>query len=157
MRIVRRASKIFGTNEVITTCFRAYVLSRLEYCAPARGSAAKSYFKLLDWVVRGAEVLCGVGLCNLVHRRQVSCLCMICKIYNNPNHALRDTLFHMQYDRLPRGVAHAHEHQLRPHEFKTEQFNCCFVPSMIRSWNTLSGDVFNRLSLQYFKEAVNRN
>ena len=30
MGLVRRASKIFGTEDVLTTCFRSYYLSRLE-------------------------------------------------------------------------------------------------------------------------------
>ena len=57
MGIVRRAIKIFDTKKLLTTCFRAYLLSRLDFCAPALGSAAKSYLKLLDGVVRRAEVL----------------------------------------------------------------------------------------------------
>ena len=112
MGIVRRATKIFGTSEVLTTCFRAYVLSRFEYCAPARGSAAESYLKLLDGVVRRAEALCGAGLCNLGHRRQICCLCMMYKIYSNPSHALNDALVPKQYCRQTRGAASAHEHQL---------------------------------------------
>ena len=65
MGIVRRAIKIFDTKEVLTTCFRAYVLSRLEYCAPAWGSAAESHLKLLDGVVRRAEALCGATQLNV--------------------------------------------------------------------------------------------
>ena len=90
--IVRRATKILVTKEVLKTCFRAYVLSRLEYCAPTWCSAAKTHLKLLDRVVRRAEALCRAGLCNLGHRRQVSCLCIMYKIYCNPNHALNDSL-----------------------------------------------------------------
>ena len=57
--IVRCASKIFGTSEVLSTCFRAYVLSRLEYYASDCGLSAKSYLKQLEGVVRRTENLCG--------------------------------------------------------------------------------------------------
>ena len=133
MGIVGRAIKIFDTKEILTTCFRAYVLSRLEYCAPAWGSAAESHLKLLDGVVRRAEALCGASLCNLGHRRQVSCLCMMYKIYCNPNHALNEALVPVQYGRLTRCPTSAHEHQLERPRAKTEQFSCCFVQSTIRS------------------------
>ena len=33
MGVMWRASKVFGTEDVLTTCFRSYCPSRLEYCA----------------------------------------------------------------------------------------------------------------------------
>ena len=112
MGIVRRPTKIFDTSEVLATYFRAYVLSRLEYCDLGCGSADESYLKLIDGVVRRAEALCGESLCNLGHRMQVSCLCMMYKIYKNPDPALSNTLLPMEYDTLTRGAASAHEHYL---------------------------------------------
>ena len=79
------------------------------------------------------------------------------KIHFNPNHALNEALVPVQYGRLTRGAASAYENQLGRLRARTKKFSRCFVPSTIRSWNALPGDVFNRMSLQYFKEAVNRH
>ena len=156
MGIVRRASKIFGTTNVLTTCFRSYVLSRLEYCAPSWCSSAESHLGLLDRVVSRAQGLCGVVLCDLKHRRKVSCLCMLYKIYNNPDHALRDYLVPMRRTRVTRAASSAHEHQLDPSRCKTEQFKRCFIPSSVQAWNCLPREVFDRTNLQQFKRRVNR-
>ena len=155
MGIVRRASKIFGTLDVLTTCFRSYVLSRLEYCAPAWSSSAETHLNLLDGIVRRAERLCGRELCDLEHRRRVSCLCMLYKIYNNPDHALRDTLVPAQQSRFTRAASSVHGHQLVPVRCKTEQFKRCFIPRVIEEWNGLPIGVFENLDLQKFKKAVN--
>ena len=58
MGIVRRASKVFGTENVLTTCLRSYCLSRLEYCASSWCSAATTYLGLLDIFVRRGERHC---------------------------------------------------------------------------------------------------
>ena len=101
--------------------------------------------------------MCGRGLCNLGHRRQVFCICMLYQIHNYPNHVLCDAMVPMQYGRLTTGAASAHKHKLGPPRVKNEQFTRLFVPSAIRSWNAMPRDVFNRISLQYFKEAVDRH
>ena len=50
-------------------------------------SAADSYLKLLDRVVRSASFLAGGVLeCNFAHRRSVAVLCMLFKIKSNPMH-----------------------------------------------------------------------
>ena len=38
--VVRRAGKLFDCPSALKSCFNAYVLSNLEYCAPARMSSA---------------------------------------------------------------------------------------------------------------------
>ena len=157
MGIVRRASKIFGTQEVLTTCFRSYCLSRLEYCAPCWWSSAEMHLGLLDGVVRRGERLCGRRLCDLEHRRHVSCLCMLYKIYNNPDNVLRDALVPAQPARVTRASSSAHAHQFKPVRCKTKQFKRCFIPRAIQEWNGLPGWVFESENLQKFKEAVNRH
>ena len=120
MRIVRGATKIFGTSEILTTCFRAYVLSRLKYCTPAWRQGAESYLKLVNKVVRRDEALWGAGLCNIWHRRQLICLCMMYKLYNNPSHVLNDALVLMLYRRLTIGAASARQHQPECPSARTE-------------------------------------
>ena len=52
-------------------------------------SAADSYIKLLDRVVKSARFLAGGVLeCNLTYRRSVAELCMLFKIKSNPMHPL---------------------------------------------------------------------
>jgi hypothetical protein len=76
--IIRKAFKIFQSLDVLNTCFRSYVLSRLECCAPVWGSATSCHLRLLDEVVHRAAVLCRAStLCELSHRRNVSFLCML--------------------------------------------------------------------------------
>ena len=105
------------------------------------------YLNLLDGIVRKAKSLCGRELCDLGHQRRVSCLCMLYKIYNNPDHALRDTLVPAQRSRFTRAASSMHGHQLVPVRCKTEQFKRCFVPRAIEEWNGLSVGVFKRFVL----------
>ena len=157
MGIVRRASRIFGSQDVLTTCFRSYVLSRLEYCAPSWWSSADTHLLLLEGIVSRAERLCGRELCGLEQRRLVSCLCMLFKIYNNPEHALRDALVPKEYARQTRAATSAHEHQFEPVRCKTSQFGRCFIPRAIEEWNDLPPGVFESMNLQKFKVVVNRH
>ena len=157
MGIVRRASKVFGTEDVITTCFRSYCLSRLEYCSSSWWSAAATHLGLLDRIVRRGERLCGRELCNLEHRRRVSSICMLYKIFNNPNHALREVLVPWQQARITRAASFVHGHQLKPVRCRTEQFRRSFVPRVIDEWNGLPGWVFEGGNLQKFKKATNRH
>ena len=57
--IVHRAGKLFDYPRVLKSCFNAYILSSLEYCAPVLVSSAESNLGLLDSVVRIAERMCG--------------------------------------------------------------------------------------------------
>merc|ERR1711905_100256 len=108
---MRRASKVFGTEDVLTTCFRSNCLSMLEYCASSWWSAATTHLGLLDRIVKKGERLCGRELCDLEHRRRVSSICMLYKINNNPNHALRDVLVPRQPAKVTRAASFAHGHQ----------------------------------------------
>ena len=53
---VGRAGKLFDCPRVLNSYFNAYVLSRLEYCAPVWMSSAGSHLGLLDSIVRSAEM-----------------------------------------------------------------------------------------------------
>ena len=72
--VVRRAGKLFDCLRVLKSCFNAYVLSSLEYCAPLCISSAESSLGLLDRIVRSVERL--FELCCLGHRRKGNaCVC----------------------------------------------------------------------------------
>ena len=52
--VVRQAEKLFDCPHVPKSCFNAYVLFTLEYCAIVWMSSAESHLGLLDSIVRGA-------------------------------------------------------------------------------------------------------
>ena len=54
--------------------------------------SAESHLSLLDSVVCSAEGLCEGELCCLWHRRKVSALCFLYKIYHREDHSLNEYL-----------------------------------------------------------------
>ena len=64
--------KLFECSRVLSSCFNAYVLSTLKYCAPMCISSAESRLSLVDRAIRSAEMLCEAELCTLRHRSRVS-------------------------------------------------------------------------------------
>jgi hypothetical protein len=101
LEIMTKASTIFQNTSVLEICFRSYVISRLEYCVPIWGSPASCQLRLLDEVVHMAAVRCrATTLCELSHRRNVSFLCMLYKIYANDSHPLNKFLVRF----VPRSV-----------------------------------------------------
>ena len=54
---MHRARKLSDCPRVLKSCFGAYVLSSLEYCAPVSMSSAESHLGLLESVVRRVERL----------------------------------------------------------------------------------------------------
>ena len=60
-----RAGKLFNCPRALKSCFNAYVLSSLKYCAPVWMSLMESHLGLLDSNVRR---LCEDALCCLENR-----------------------------------------------------------------------------------------
>ena len=87
---MRRAGKLFDWPRVLKSCFNAYVLSSLEQCASVWMLSAESHLGLLDSSVRSAERLCEGKLCCLRHRRRVSALCLLYKIYHSGDHTISE-------------------------------------------------------------------
>ena len=56
--VVQWTGKLFDCPRMRKTCFIAYVLFDLEYCATVWISSAESHLSLLDSVVRSAERFC---------------------------------------------------------------------------------------------------
>ena len=65
----RPSRKVFDCPRVLKSCFNAYVLSSLDYCAPVWMSAAEYDLSLLENTFRSADRLCEGELCCLAHRR----------------------------------------------------------------------------------------
>ena len=55
-------------------------------------SSAESHLGLLDSIVRSAEKLCEAVLCCLAHRRKISALCVLYKIYHRVGHSMNEYL-----------------------------------------------------------------
>lgn len=155
--IMRRAAKIFDSTDVLVSCFRSFVLSRLEYCAPVWNSATNVHLNLIDRVVRRADEMCdGVLDCDLRHRRDVSSLCMLYKVWQNESHPLHCELVRHIPLRVTRGSAVAHPHCLSVPRWRTLQFSRGFVPRTILVWNSMIVSVFHGDGLAGFKSRVNR-
>ena len=68
-------------------------------------SSAESHLGLLNSIVRSAERLCESKLCCLGHRRKVTALCLVCKIYHRVNHPMNGHLNHFVATRKTRASA----------------------------------------------------
>ena len=154
--ILRLARGVFGSPDIVRRCYYAFVLPVLEYCSVVWGSAAECHLTLLDRLVHSAERLCpGQSFDSLGLRRRVASLCMLYKVFNNPDHYL--------YSRLPplavrgrhtRAAVAAHDFELEVCRCRTVQFGRSFVPRVVREWNGLPEGVFSG-SLDQFKRSVN--
>ena len=85
--------KLCDCPRVLRSCFNAYVLSKLEYCAPVWMTSAETHLSLLDSVL-STERLCEGKLCCLRHRRKGSALRLHYKIYHRADHPLHEKLHH---------------------------------------------------------------
>ena len=91
-KAVMRAGKLYDYQRVLKSCFNAYILSSLKYCAPVWISLAESHLGLLDSIVRSVERLCESELCCLGHRRTVSAVCLLYKIYRRVDNPMNEYL-----------------------------------------------------------------
>ena len=90
--LLRKSYKIFGDSCVLLKCFNSFILSCFEYCSPVWFSAADSHLKLFDRNLNACKFLSLDLNADLQHRRSISCLCMLIKIYHNPAHSLHSQL-----------------------------------------------------------------
>ena len=132
--IMRRVWRVFGDQRLLIRCFRCFVLPILEYGSPVWGSAASSYLKILDRVVRSARFISGDGvICDLEHRRDVAASCMLYKIWCNHRHPLYDMLPEPHVVlRETRGAFSLHQHAFKIPRCKTDQFQRSLIPRMVR-------------------------
>ena len=92
--VVGRPGNLFDCPYVLQGCFNAYDLPNLEYCASMWMLSVKSHLSLLDSVVCSADKLCDGELSCLGHRKKVSVLCLLYKIYHRADHSSHEYLYH---------------------------------------------------------------
>ena len=154
--LLRKSYRTFGDSSVLKKCFNAFILPCLEYCSPVWSSAAPSHLKLLDRNVRACQFLIPDLELDLWHRRSVSSLCMLYKIFHNPYHPLNNELPDLfQPMRVTRNVLRLNSLSFTIGRYNTQQYSRCFIPAMTRLWNRLPTSVVEVDDLQMFKTGVN--
>ena len=154
--LLRKSFKIFGEPSVLKKCFNSFILPCLEYCAPAWSSAAASHLKLLDRNVRACKFLIPDLNIDLWHRRSVSTLCMLYKIYHNSDHPLNRELPNLfRPARVTRSALDSNGIAFTIRRYNTEQYSRCFIPATTRLWNSLPSHVVESCNLQKFKTGAN--
>ena len=115
---------------VVKSCFNAYILFDLEYCAPVWMSSAESHLGLLDSVVRSKEISEDELFC-LGHRKKVSSLCLLCKINHRVDHPMNEYLHHFVVARNTRVSAVLGELALVIPRYRTDHQSvvsaCCWA------------------------------
>ena len=129
LEVVRRARKSFNFSCVLKSCYGAYVLFSLEYCAPVWISSADSHLSALDSIVRSSERLCEGGFLYLAHGRKASALCLLCKIYHRVDHPMNGYLNHFVSARNTIASAALGELTLVIPRCRTDQFSLSFLPA----------------------------
>ena len=154
--LLRKSFRIFGDPSVLKRCFNAFILPCLEYCAPAWSSAAACHLKLLDKNVRACKFMIPDLEVDLWHRRSISSLCMLYKIFHNPNHPLNCELPNLfQPARITRHAVRANSLAFLVGRCNTSQYSRCFIPATTRAWNELPSCVVEHEELQRFKIGAN--
>ena len=154
--LLRKAYKIFGDPSVLRKCFYSFILPCLEYCSPVWSSAAASHLKLLDKNVRACKFLIPDLEVDLWHRRSVSSLCMLYKIFHNRRHPLYSELPNpFQPARITRNALNANSLAFSVGRCNTSQYLRCFIPATTRLWNVLPTFIVESRELQKFKTGAN--
>ena len=90
--ILRKSFKIFGEQSILRNCFNSFILPIFEYCSPVWCSVAASHLKLLDRNLNATKFLIPELEVDLWHRRAISSLCMLYKIFHNVDHPMHTLL-----------------------------------------------------------------
>ena len=155
--LMTKSYKRFGDPRGLLKCFSSFILSCFEYCSPVWFSAADSHLKLFDRNLNACKFLIPDLNTDLWHRRSISCLCMLFKIYHNlahPLHSELPSLFHPVLE--ARYAVLSHSHSFSVVRCSTTQYSRCFVPASTKCWNDLPSRVVDCLELQKFKVGANR-
>ena len=154
--LLRKSLKIFGDQAILIKCFNSFILPCLEYCSPVWSSAADVHLKLLDKNLRACKFLIPDLKVDLWHRRSISSLCMLFKIFQNPGHPLHSELPNMARPvRVTRGALNLNSRSFSVVRCSTTQYSRCFIPATINLWNDLPSDTVELSELQKFKVAAN--
>ena len=94
---------------------------------------------------------------DLWHRRSVSSLCMLLKIFHNSRHPLNSKLSNpFRPARVTRNALNANTQAFSVGRCNTFQYLKCFIPATTRLWNELPSCIVESQELQRFKTGVNR-
>ena len=94
---------------------------------------------------------------DLWHRRSVSSLCMLHKIFHNSRHPLNSELPNpFRPARITRNALNANSQAFSVGRCNTSQYLRCFIPATTRLWNELPSCIVESQELQRFKTGVNR-
>ena len=128
--LLRKSFRIFGDHVVLLKCFNSFILPCLEYCSPVWSSAADSHLKLRDRNLQACKFLIPNLTISLQHRRFISSLCMLYKIFHNPSHPLHSKLPNLfRPRRVTRGSLSINSLSFSPMRFHTSQYSRCFIPA----------------------------
>lgn len=154
--ILRKCFKVFGDEVIMLKCFNSFILPCLEYCAPVWSSAADSHLKLLDRNLSAIKFLIPNLKVDLWHRRQISSLCMLHKVYHFLEHPLHSSLPDLSHPvRNTRQAAAANSVTFSSIRCNTNQYSRCFIPAITRLWNSLPSVIVESVDIQEFKLGAN--
>ena len=154
--LLRKSFRIFGDHNVLLRCFSSFSLPCLEYCSPVWPSAADSHPELLDKNLRACKFLIPNLPISLQHRRFISSLCMLHKIFHNPSHPLHSEFPYLFCPRrVTRGSLSVNSSSFSPMRFHTSQYSRCFIPATTKLWNELPSIIVGATELQRFKIGAN--
>ena len=93
---------------------------------------------------------------DLWHRRSVSSLCMLFKIFHNPRHPLNSELPNsFQPVQITRNALNANSQAFSIGRCNTSQYSRCFIPATTRLWNELPSMIVEATELQKCKLGAN--
>ena len=94
---------------------------------------------------------------DLWHRRSVSSLGMLHKIFHNSRHPLNNVLPNpFRPARIVRNALNANTQAFSVVRCNTSQYLRCFIPATTRLWNEFPSCIVESQELQRFKTGVNR-
>lgn len=154
--LLRKCFRTFACDSTVIKSFYAFILPHFEYCAPVWMSAANCHLKLLDRALNSIKFISPALSLDLDHRRQVGALSILFKVFNDTRHPMhlimpepfnpiRRTRFTLSLNDLARKIIH----------FNTTQFSRCFLPSMLKTWNSLPNEIVHSMDITSFKSQVN--
>ena len=155
--ILRKCSKIYANDGVMLNCFFSFILPFYEYCIPVWMSSSDSHVSLLDRSFRNIKFIIPDLNIDLSHRRKVSIMCILYKIYNNERHPLHYRLpGPIQCVRPTRYNTNLNNKAFHIDRYLTNQFSRSFIPYSTNLWNTLPQDVVSAENVEVFKRKINR-
>ena len=154
--LLRKCFRTFACDATVIKSFYAFILPHFEYCAPVWMSAANSHLKLLDRALNSIKYISPALSLDLDLRRHVGALSLFFKIVNNTQHPLHKVLpDFLNPIRMTRFTRNLNGLAINSINANTTQFSRCFLPLMIKSWNTLPNEVVYSRNIFSFKSSVN--